>query len=196
VTVPSIYTTLRQLMLPLAEIDASLPDHGTILDLGSGQGVIASHLAQRPARTVIGVDADAGRIAKGNHNNHLGNLRFEVGDATNLALTDLDGVVISDVLHHLSEADAIEALASVARSLRPGGVLVVKEIDRDEAIRSRLSLFWDRVLYPKDRIHYFSRAELERLLTGLGFSVTVTRTTRLFPGSTTLFVGTRGPTGP
>jgi SAM-dependent methyltransferase len=178
-------------MVPLDAIDRALPATGTIADLGCGQGVIAAHLALNPARTVIGIDSDAARIAQADQSYaDTPNLRFVAGDIRQLDLSQLDGVVVSDVLHHVPPTDRQAVLELVHQALAENGVFVIKEVDRDEFVRGKLSRLWDTILYPKEQcFEFFTLTNLEQLLTGTGFAIdNVSRESRFFPGSTTLLV--------
>ena len=179
-----IYDFLKTLILPLEEIDRALPNHGKIIDLGCGQGIIAKHVAQNKNRTVIGVDLDQKRLEK----SELANLRFELADIRNYNLKDADAVILSDVLHHISFIDQDRVLENIKKSLKRRGLLIIKEIDTGECVRSRLSRLWDFVFYPKEKIYFQNAKVLKKKLEGLGFKVLLKRPTRLFPGSTTLFV--------
>ena len=178
-------------MLPLDAISRSLPERGTIVDLGCGQGVIAEHLALVRERRVLGVDSDSKRIEKAAlRTAGVNNLSFQVGDIRTLDLRDLSGVVLSDVLHHVPPEDRPDLIAKIRRSLNPDGVLVIKEVDNAEFIRGRLSRLWDTLLYSKDQCFpFYSKQELTSLVCSSGFRVRrISREARLFPGSTTLYV--------
>lgn len=179
-----IYDLLRTGILPISLIDHSLPKEGTIIDLGCGQGIITSFIAQNKSRMVIGVDLDTSRLRQSNSQN----LKFVNANIVAYDLRKPTGIVISDVLHHLSYKDQEKLFAKIAKSLKKGGVLVIKEIDTHEFVRSRLSRFWDFVFYPKDKIEYSDSTSLPRQLEKLGFKVKFIRACRLFPGSTTLYV--------
>lgn len=178
-----LYDYLRAVILPLAEIDKLIPQKGKILDLGCGEGIIAKHLANISTRKVIGIDNDQKRLPK----SQKSNLSFVLSDIRSYDLNSPDAVIISDVLHHLNLKDQKKFLTKIAKKLKKDGVLLLKEIDTNEFIRSRLSRFWDLVLYPQDKVHYHTSHSLKAYLESLGFIVTVTRPVRLFPGSTTLF---------
>ena len=180
----STYDFLRSLILPLREIDNFLPKEGKIIDLGCGEGVIARYLAKAKTRKVVGIDNDKKRLQQSAKEN----LEFIFSDIRNYVLKDIDGVVISDVLHHLNFNDQKKIFSNIYRGFNKNGVLVIKEIDSEEFIRSKLSRFWDYILYPKDRIHYWNSNELRNSLVALGFKVKIIRTNRFFPGSTTLFI--------
>lgn len=172
------------MMLPLTEIDEKIPKNGTIIDLGCGEGVIAKYLAQNRKRNVVGVDFNKKKLGKSKQKN----LRFKYSDIREFELREANGVILSDVLHHLNYYDQKKALKNVAKRLKKGGVLIIKEIDKVELIRSRLSRFWDLILYPHDRIYYWQAKDLKDYLQSLKFKVKITRPLRYFPGSTTLFV--------
>lgn len=179
-----VYDFLRTLMLPLEEIDRSLPSKGKIIDLGCGEGIIAKYIAQNKNRKVIGVDLNQKRLENGKFKN----LKFELADIRNYNLKNANAVILSDVLHHINFADQNRILKNIANSLKKNATLIVKEIDTGEFIRSRLSRFWDFVFYPREKIYFQDAKELKKKLEGLGFKVSLYRPTRLFPGSTTLFV--------
>ena len=178
------YDFLRKAILPLEEIDKNLPKEGKVFDLGCGEGVISKYLANNKKRIVIGIDSNGERLPK----KKTKNLSFKNADIRKVSLEGSMGIVISDVLHHLSPKDQRKVLKKIASEVREDGVLVIKEIDNSEFIRSRLSRMWDLILYPQDKINYWHYKELKKFLEEIGFRVTFYRPCRLFPGSTTLFV--------
>ena len=178
------YDSLRKAILPLDEIDKSLPEKGKIFDLGCGEGVIAKYLTHQKGRMVIGIDSNGKRLPK----EKTKNLSFRMADIRKVSINGLSGVVISDVLHHLNLKDQKALLTKIAKELEKRGVLVIKEIDNSEFIRSRLSRLWDLILYPQDKINYWHYKDLKKFLEEIGFRVSLCRLCRLFPGSTTLFI--------
>ena len=176
---------LKKIIWPLEQIDDSLPAKGRIYDLGCGEGIIAKHLARKKGeRKVIGVDSDKDRLPKTSSKK----LIFKTGDINTFNIKNADGVVISDVLHHIVLEKQKKILNNVYIHLKKNGVLTVKEIDKEEFVRSKLSRLWDWVHYPHDKISYWNSHDLKKFLTRLGFDVNIKRVSRLFPGSTTLFI--------
>lgn len=180
----NLYNLLRKVILPLEQIDYYIPKRGQIIDLGCGQGVISVYLARIPTRRVIGVDTNAKKLP----NSSTKNLSFIKADINLYSTKGAKGIILSDVLHHMDINNQKKLLTKVKKLLSPKGVLVIKEIDTKEFIRSRLSRIWDYVLYPNDAIYYWSSSDLGLYLDNLGFKVKVQRTARFFPGSTTLFI--------
>ena len=175
---------LRQIILPLKTIDSNLPKKGKIFDLGCGEGIIAKYLAKVPSRSVIGVDTNKDRLPT----DKKSNLRFITADIRKFKFQKADGIILSDVLHHLNTRDQMKLIKKVATNLKKRGVLVIKEIDSTEYPRGRLSRIWDFLLYPQDKIYYWSATDLKNFLKQNNFSVKIIRASRFFPGSTTLFV--------
>lgn len=181
------YDLLRKSILPINQIDKSIPKKGKIIDLGCGEGLITKYLANCSKRQVTGIDSNQKRLP----NSFSKNLIFKKGDITKIKLQKINGAVISDVLHHLSAKDQHLLLKKIYKNLNKNGVLAIKEIDTNEFIRSKLSRLWDFLLYPHDKINFTSSYSMKKKLTSLGFVISITRPCRLFPGSTTLYICTK-----
>jgi ubiquinone/menaquinone biosynthesis C-methylase UbiE len=104
-----------------------------LLDVGCGPGSITRGLAERLAPgEVVGVDlsketledARGEAAARG-----LANLRFEEASVYALPFPDasFDVVYAHQVLQHLREREA--AVAEMLRTLRPGGLLAIRDVD-------------------------------------------------------------------
>lgn len=179
-----IKSSLRKLMLPLVYIDKYIPESGNIYDLGCGEGVIATYLSKNKKRNIIGIDQDSNRIRKSKRKN----VNFQKADITKIKIINASGIIISDVLHHIHPKIQKKIIYNAFCGLREGGIFVIKEIDNQEYLRSKMSRFWDFIFYPRDKIFYWKSKELKEYLEKLGFKVKIKRTNRLFPGSTTLFI--------
>jgi arsenite methyltransferase len=125
-----------------------------ILDVGCGPGFYVAELLDEvgPEGSVVGVDlspqmlAVAARRCQGR-----GNVEFHQGDATSLPVEDagFDAALSVQVLEYVADADA--ALAELHRVLRPGGRVVVWDVDwatvswysRDPARMRRVLGAWD-----------------------------------------------------
>ena len=105
-------------LLPL--LDPQPGQH--ILDLGCGTGRLTAQIAESGA-DVLGVGRSPAMVAEARA--LYPDLRFEVMDATNLALDGtFDSVFSNAVLHWIPEKDRV--VESVARVLKPGGRLVLE----------------------------------------------------------------------
>ena len=123
-----------------------MPDGiGTVLDMGTGAGLLLSGLLRRAER-VIAVDSsttmlDMARKALGKETMRCD---FRLGDLGHLPIADgeVDLVVACMVLHHLSHP--AEAIREARRALRSGGRLVIVDLYRheDESLREHLADLW------------------------------------------------------
>ncbi len=112
---------------------AGLPAGGHCLDLGCGGGDVSADLARAvgPHGTVLGVDVDAAKIAIAADEAATAGvpgLRFEVRDVLTWEPgTSFDVIYARFLLTHLPQPAAL--VQRIVRWLRPGGVLVVEDID-------------------------------------------------------------------
>ena len=104
-----------------------------VLDVGCGPGTITVDLARRVAPgEVLGIDAAAEVLVEAErHRDDAGitNVRFGPGDVYGLDHEDgaFDVVHAHQVLQHLT--DPVAALRELARVLKPGGLLAVRDSD-------------------------------------------------------------------
>ena len=129
----------QELIAPPAHYRASLEQlldsacpraPGTVLELGPGEGWLLPRLARQAAR-VIAIDNSPEMLAEARATvaaAGLGNVELQLGDGA-LAATlpgTVDIAVCNMVLHHT--ASPAEVIAELARSLRPGGVLLLTDL--------------------------------------------------------------------
>jgi SAM-dependent methyltransferase len=119
-----------------------IPPRARVLDIGCGQGLLASLLkashqlnqqghwprdwAPAPiAARVTGVELMARDVERARAS--VGDIaEFVCGDMRTTPFPDVDAVVILDVLHYVTVPEQNEVLARVHRALSPGGVLLLR----------------------------------------------------------------------
>jgi len=100
---------------------------GRWLEVACGTGIVARALASQ-VEEVLGVDLTAAMLDVGRREVRsagLGNVRFELGDATALELSDasFDGAVTRFSLHHIPVPGRV--IGELARVVRPGGWVIL-----------------------------------------------------------------------
>jgi ArsR family transcriptional regulator len=137
---------------------------GTVVDLGTGTGVLLPRLA-RSSRRVIGVDASPEMLDEARRRAEeqgLGGADLRLGALEHLPLSDgeADAMVANLVLHHVADPPAV--LREIRRGLAPNGRLVIAELAEhpDEAFWRDLGARWPG----------FRPAELGRWLEAAGFA--------------------------
>jgi ubiquinone/menaquinone biosynthesis C-methylase UbiE len=128
-----------------------------ILDVGCGPGYYVAELAERVGEggSVVGVDLSAPMLAvAGRRCEGLPNTEFHEGEATALPVEDesFDAVVSVQVLEYVADVEA--ALGEIQRVLRPGGRVVLWDVDwatvsmnaRDRGRLERVLRAWDQHL--------------------------------------------------
>jgi SAM-dependent methyltransferase len=104
-------------------LSALPPRCGRVLDVGCGDGLFASELAER-CREVIAIDVDAPTLARARTANRRPNLSFVEADVMSHPFDkgSFDFIASIATLHHLPLVPALERFK---RLLRPGGVLAL-----------------------------------------------------------------------
>lgn len=133
-TIAPEWDAMRQEFFPAAVRDRALACAGveagmTALDVGAGSGFISKGLVARGLK-VIAVDQSARMLAE--LAKDLPGVDCRVGEADHLPVADgaVDFVFANMYLHHVP--DPAVAIGEMARVLRPGGTLVITDLDEHE----------------------------------------------------------------
>ena len=128
-----------------------------VADLGAGEGLLSELLARR-CKKVIAVDNSEKIVefgAKKAKKNGLKNLEFRLGDLQNPPIepASVDLVILSQALHHAE--DPCKAVAATHRLLKPGGQLLLLDLQKHQFEKAR-ELYGDRWLgFPESDLHHW-----------------------------------------
>lgn len=175
-----------------ALLEKGLIPSGRLLDLGCGQGLLASWLlaARRMHRAgnwppawpeppclssirgieLVSRDVSWARQIFGKH------AEFEQGDMCTVDFGTADTIVILDVLHYIDHADQDDILRRVRAALPPGGVFVTRVGDTEGGLPFRFSKLIDGLMFfarsgRMAKFHCRAPAQWREALARLGFSV-------------------------
>lgn len=190
------FVAARYVVAPMGPLaDEFRGRSGRVLSLGSGLSMLERYLAElEPGLHFDGVDLDPVKvelIARTLHRSPRVTLRL--GDATRLedlaegdpgarpsggdeatgpdAGSGYDLVLICDAMHHFPADVHGAVLRSVADLLRPGGTVVVKDLDAGPAWKYHWNRIHDRIVAGPEPIHCRPPAEMAALLTDAGLVV-------------------------
>lgn len=111
---------------------ACLHPEDTVIDLGAGTGFLSLGLAPRVARLHV-VDHSPEMLAQARVNlSAFENVTYHLAEGTDIPLPDdsADAVLANMYLHHVEDPQA--AIEEIVRVLRPGGHLVITDLDQHE----------------------------------------------------------------
>lgn len=124
-------------------LNALPPSCGRVLDVGCGDGLLASELAGRSGE-VVAIDVDAPTLARARMAHRQPNVSFVENDVMSHPFERGSFDVIASIatLHHLPLAPALDRFSQL---LRPGGVLALVGLYR---LNTPADLAWGFVAMP------------------------------------------------
>jgi SAM-dependent methyltransferase len=118
---------------------------GDTLDVGCGRGQFGLLLYELGrVRSLCGFDWDAAKVATANAAAR-GVAHYETGDLRAPPTRNVDTALVFDVLQYLTAAEQRHLLASLVRSLRPAGRLLIRASDRSHGWQASLSQTFERI---------------------------------------------------
>jgi 2-polyprenyl-3-methyl-5-hydroxy-6-metoxy-1,4-benzoquinol methylase len=164
----------RLLVLPLSELAREFERlDGHVLGVGSGHGLIARYLAEvNPGVTVTGIDVDAERVAVARATEaRSARVRIRRQDVRALdAHAEFDAAAAVDLMHHVPQADHKAVAEALARAVKPGGQLLIKDIAPMPPWKHQVNRLHDRVV-SGEATTTTDPASLAELFERAGFSV-------------------------
>lgn len=153
---------------------------GLVLSLGSGLSMLERYLAEvHPGLRFEGIDLDPQKVALIDRTRGLSpHVSLIAGDATALDLpAGYEAVLICDAMHHFP-VDLHAAVArSVAAALKPGGVVIVKDLDTAPRWKFHWNRIHDRLVAGPDPITCRTPTDMAQLFADAG--LIVQRATRI-----------------
>ena len=157
-----------------------VPPDAELVDLGCGLGMLPIALGEAGrGRRLLGLDWDAAKIAVGKQAAaSLKQVELVQNDIHQSGVPAADVVTLIDVLHYYPPAEQDALLAQVARALRPGGLLFIRETDPARQGGAGLTRFVERAMVRLGwnvgpAVRYRPLDELAAALAALGFSVSL-----------------------
>lgn len=127
----------RFLSCPFLRVLSHLPNEGSILDLGGGHGLFARLAVERSPRRMTVLDPDIRKVL-GSYHHH--SVQFAAGYLDAIR-SSFDAITMFDVLYRIPLDERDPLLNSIHQRLKPGGMLLVKDLDPDHALKSS----WNRM---------------------------------------------------
>jgi ubiquinone/menaquinone biosynthesis C-methylase UbiE len=155
----------------VSKLIEKLPAGAYILDIGSGRGFLAKHLADLGSK-VIGLDFEGEIVAKANENikdwGLEGKLKFVEADALKIPFADLSFDAICDfgLFETLFKEDWPVYVAEIIRVLKPGGFYLNVSLSRETQHFFEFSpKAGPEVDFEKYGIHYhfFEKEEMQNI---------------------------------
>lgn len=168
--------SLRPYICPFADLVRWAPEAGRILDVGCGAGLLLGLIGRtRPGIRGVGFDADGDAIDAARHmaDRHFPDGRIEfrhsmVGDPWPEGQFELVSMI--DVLHHIPPSAQRDAVATAFSHVRPGGLLVYKDMAEKPFFRAWWNRFHDLIV-AKQWIHYRAIDDVEGWLKSMDAEV-------------------------
>jgi len=126
-----LHTRVRSWTCPMARVLERAPGAGRLLEVGCGHGLFANAAAlARPELDVLGIDPDPRKVRWAQATvGARRNVRFRAGGLEDVAERGFDAVAVLDVLYLVPRAGWAAFLAGLRERLRPGGRLLLKEVE-------------------------------------------------------------------
>jgi SAM-dependent methyltransferase len=138
---PRAHVLGRFLTCPFIAVVDALPMEGLVLDVGAGHGVLARLAVEAGVRRVVAVEPDVRKLPYALRHPSV----WWVCGLDTCVDAPFDAVVLCDVLYRVPGAERDHLLARLRDRLKPGGVLLLKDVDPSRRLKHRWNLLQEAV---------------------------------------------------
>jgi len=141
------------------------PMSASLLEVGCGEGAVTERLRRAypdALITAIDITPRIGRMYRGDQD-RVRFLQCSVEEVVQGEAVHFDLAVLSDVVHHIPQAQRHSVLEGIRKLIEPSGLLIFKDWERAFAPIHWLTHGTDRWL-TGDRVEYLTREEMRELL--------------------------------
>lgn len=165
---------------PYEVIEKMLPEKGTIVELGCGEGLLTNYLAlASPKRKIVGIEIVPERLAIARKG--IKNTSYRVGDVVKATFPKADVFILFHVLHHLPGRDAQKkVLEKVKKALNKKGKLIIVDVHVTLSLKYVAAWVFDHFFVPWvfekrffTRAYFRNEKQWTSLLKELGYKVKV-----------------------
>lgn len=135
---------MRFFSAPLTRVARHLPDHGTIVDVGCGQGHFLQYCALAGFRSLVGLDPSMRGLRRARSAVPSGVVLVQAR-AEELPIHSCQGIVALDVLYLLDREKQEAFLARAAAALPPRGLLLIKTMASEKRIRQWINRLQEHI---------------------------------------------------
>jgi 2-polyprenyl-3-methyl-5-hydroxy-6-metoxy-1,4-benzoquinol methylase len=168
-----LFLAARLVVLPLRPLAAEFAAlHGRVLAVGSGHGLLERWLAElNPGVTVDGSDLDGERVALAAATQaRAPRVRMHHRDVRSVGEHEaFDAAVAIDLLHHVPYGDHEAIAGALGRALKPGGVVLIKDIARTPRWRHGFNSLHDRLVTGEHETFSREPEEMAAVFEAAGF---------------------------
>lgn len=190
-----VFAKIRIWDAPLEMIARLVPQIGTVVDLGCGDGLFTNYLALDSAkRKVIGVEINPQRLKEAEKD--IQNVKFQRGDILKTNIPAADTILLIHVLHHLSSYEQqVQLIKQCKAKLKKDGKLIIVEIIKRPLLKYVFTWVVDVLIFTilfegkffNLQIFYRSEKKWKEFLKSQGFSVVTQQASKGKPFSHMIF---------
>jgi len=173
------HTRMRSFTCPMHAIAARLPGTGSLLDVGCGHGLFANEAALlHPGLHVLGIDPSPEKIrwAAATAADRT-RVRFRAARLDDVGEGSFDALSLLDVLYLVPRGEWASFLSGCRERLRPGGALLLKDVDVQPRWKFRKCVLQEAVsvrllgITLGRSFSFASKEEMAGFIADAGFSV-------------------------
>lgn len=171
-----LYSIVRWRICPFARLAEFVPPHGKLLDIGCGYGLWLNYLALcYPELDLTGIDIDPRKL-RGARRSRNPLLVFEERGWDALPAQKYDCITFVDVLYLMDAKTKQLAITNAFRALKPGGLLLLKEMDTRPRWKFAWNVFEETLavkmfgLTRGEQIEFVSASQQAQMLSEMGMT--------------------------